>query len=77
MQWESNKKNNMGLEGKSIVCCCDVSGSMEVDNCTPLNNAIGLSIRISELVDENSGLKIEFSRLIVDQRGYNLMMIWF
>ena len=57
MQWESNKENNMGLKGKSIVCCCDVSGSMEVDNCTPLNNAIGLSIRISELVDENSGFK--------------------
>ena len=56
-QWESNKANNKGLEGKSICCVCDVSGSMECDNGLPINNAIGLSIRISELVDENSGFK--------------------
>ena len=57
MQWESNKSNNKGLEGKSIVCMCDTSGSMEVDDCLPLHNAIGMSIRISELVDEESGFK--------------------
>ena len=57
MQWESNKSNNQGLEGKSICCMCDVSGSMECDEGLPINNAIGLSIRISELVDENSGFK--------------------
>ena len=56
-QWESNKANNKGLEGKSICCVCDVSGSMECDEGLPLYNAIGLSIRISELVDENSGFK--------------------
>ena len=57
MQWESNKSNNKGLEGKSIVAMCDVSGSMECDNEIPINNAIGLSIRISELVDKSSGFK--------------------
>ena len=57
MQWESNKSNNQGLIGKSIIAMCDTSGSMECDEGTPLNNAIGLSIRISELVDEDSGFK--------------------
>jgi len=56
-QWKSNTENNKGLKGKSIVTMCDVSGSMECDNSLPLNNAIGLSIRISELVDEESGFK--------------------
>ena len=27
----------------------DTSGSMEMDDCIPLNNAIGLGIRVSEL----------------------------
>lgn len=56
-QWESNKANNKGLEGKSICCVCDVSASMECDEGLPINNAIGLSIRIAELVDEKSGFK--------------------
>jgi len=56
-QWKSNLTNNKGLEGKSIVTMCDLSGSMECDNSLPLHNAIGLCIRISELVDDDSGFK--------------------
>ena len=56
-QWKSNLTNNKGLEGKSIVTMCDISGSLEDDNSLPLHNAIGLSIRISELVDDDSGFK--------------------
>ena len=36
----------------NIIPCCDTSGSMECDNMTPLVNAIGLSIRASEVVDD-------------------------
>jgi hypothetical protein len=50
LQWEDNRKNNMGLG--NIIPCCDTSGSMECDNMTPLVNAIGLSIRASEVVDD-------------------------
>ena len=56
-QWKSNNSNNKGLEGKSIISMCDVSGSMECDENLPLHNAIGLSIRISELADDASGFK--------------------
>ena len=51
LQWEDNRKNNHGLE--NMIACCDTSGSMECDNKTPLVNAIGLSIRISELTNES------------------------
>ena len=50
LQWEDNRKNNLGLG--NIIPCCDTSGSMECDNMTPLVNAIGLSIRASEVVDD-------------------------
>lgn len=50
LQWEDNRKNNVGLG--NIIACCDTSGSMEIDNMTPLVNAIGLSIRASEVVDD-------------------------
>jgi hypothetical protein len=49
LQWKSQAENNKGLENVPIVAMCDTSGSMESDDCIPLNNAIGLSIRISEL----------------------------
>lgn len=47
LQWDDNKKNNVGLG--NVIPCCDVSPSMECDNKTPLMNAIGLSIRASEM----------------------------
>ena len=50
LQWDDNRKNNIGLG--NIIACCDTSGSMECDNMTPLVNAIGLSIRASEIVDD-------------------------
>ena len=50
LQWESQAENNKGLENLPIVAMCDTSGSMECDDGLPLNNAIGLSIRISESV---------------------------
>lgn len=50
LQWDDNKKNNKGLG--NIIPCCDTSGSMEIDNMTPIVNAIGLSIRASEVVDD-------------------------
>jgi len=49
LQWNSNKKNNKGLEKIPIISMIDASGSMEMDKCTPLFNAIGLGIRTSEL----------------------------
>lgn len=49
LQWKSHAENNKGLENVPIVAMCDTSGSMECDDGIPLNNAIGLSIRISEL----------------------------
>jgi len=48
-QWESNKANNKGLEHLPAVSMCDTSGSMECDDGTPLYNAMGLSLRMSEL----------------------------
>ena len=48
-QWESNKENNKGLEQLPAVAMCDTSGSMECDDGTPLYNAMGLSLRMSEL----------------------------
>jgi hypothetical protein len=47
-QWEDNKTNSIAQTTK-IIPLCDVSGSMESDNCIPLYNAIGLSIRLSEI----------------------------
>lgn len=49
LQWASQAENNKGLENVPIVAMCDTSGSMECDEGLPLNNAIGLSIRISEI----------------------------
>ena len=49
LQWEDNRKNNKGLEKIPMVAMVDTSGSMECDECIPLNNAIGLGIRVSEL----------------------------
>ena len=49
LQWQSQAENNKGLEDKPIVAMVDTSGSMECDDCLPLNNSIGLGIRISEI----------------------------
>ena len=49
LQWESQSENNKGLEDKPIIAMVDTSGSMECDDCLPLNNSIGLGIRISEI----------------------------
>jgi hypothetical protein len=49
LQWQDNLKNNKGLSQTPIISLVDVSASMEIDNCTPLYNAIGLGIRASEL----------------------------
>ena len=46
-QWKNNLKQNLKL--KNVIPMCDTSGSMEIDQCIPLFNAIGLSIRIAEL----------------------------
>ena len=48
-QWESNRENNKALEKAPIVAMVDTSGSMEVDECVPLYNAVGLGVRVSEL----------------------------
>ena len=53
LQWKSNGENNKGLENMCIIPMCDTSGSMECDNGIPLNNAIGLSLRISEICHPN------------------------
>lgn len=47
LQWEDNSKNNEGLG--NIIACCDTSGSMQCDESIPLFNAIGMSIRVSEM----------------------------
>ena len=49
LQWQDNLKNNKGLTQTPIIPLIDVSASMEIDNCSPLYNAIGLGIRASEL----------------------------
>ena len=49
LQWQSNKQVNAALEDLAIISMVDTSGSMEVDECIPLYNAIGLGIRTSEL----------------------------
>ena len=46
-QWRDNSKNNESLG--NVIACADTSGSMEVDDCIPLHNAMGLSIRTSEV----------------------------
>ena len=46
LQWEDNGTQNENLG--PMIACVDTSGSMEVDNGTPLHNAIGLGIRIAE-----------------------------
>ena len=47
LQWNDNRKQNNNLGNFAVMV--DVSSSMEIDNCVPLYNAIGLGIRISEL----------------------------
>ena len=47
LQWEDNGKNNVNGLG-NIIPMVDTSGSMEIDNCIPLYNAIGLGLRVSE-----------------------------
>ena len=47
LQWNDNRKQNNNLGNFAVMV--DVSSSMEIDNCIPLYNAIGLGIRISEL----------------------------
>lgn len=47
LQWEDNGKNNVNGLG-NIIPMVDTSGSMEVDKCIPLYNAIGLGLRVSE-----------------------------
>jgi hypothetical protein len=49
LQWKSQGQNNKGLENVPIVAMADTSGSMECDDGLPLNNSIGLAIRISEI----------------------------
>ena len=49
LQWLSNRENNSALENACIIPCCDTSGSMECDELLPITNAIGLSIRTSEI----------------------------
>jgi hypothetical protein len=49
LQWLSNRENNTALENACIIPCCDTSGSMECDELLPITNAIGLSIRTSEI----------------------------
>ena len=49
LQWASQAENNKGLENVPIVAMADTSGSMECDDGLPINNSIGLSIRISEI----------------------------
>ena len=49
LQWLSNKENNSELENACIIPCCDTSGSMECDDYLPISNAVGLSIRTSEI----------------------------
>ena len=50
-QWEDNKTRNVQQTTK-IIPLCDTSGSMECDECVPLYNALGLSIRLSEITHE-------------------------
>ena len=52
LQWLSNRDNNSALENACIIPCCDTSGSMECDDYLPISNAIGLSIRTSEICHE-------------------------
>jgi len=49
LQWASQAENNKGLENVPIVAMADTSGSMECDDGLPINNSIGLSLRISEI----------------------------
>tara|TARA_B100000674_G_C37914262_1_gene950088 strand:- start:410 stop:1888 length:1479 start_codon:yes stop_codon:yes gene_type:complete len=50
-QWKDNgENNNCGLG--NIIPMVDTSGSMEVDECIPLYNAIGLGIRVSEKTND-------------------------
>lgn len=50
LQWKDNASQNNGL--KNIIPMADTSGSMTTDNCIPLFNSIGLSIRVSEMAQE-------------------------
>lgn len=50
-QWDTNRLNNKSNIG-NIIPMVDTSGSMTVDNCIPLYNAIGLGIRVSECTND-------------------------
>jgi len=45
-QWKDNSSRNGKLA--EFIAMCDVSGSMNANNCNPLYSAIGLSIRVAE-----------------------------
>lgn len=46
-QWKDSEKLIEGSLG-NFISMVDTSGSMEIDNCVPLYNAIGLGIRVAE-----------------------------
>lgn len=47
LAWKDNSSQNKQL--RNFIAMVDTSGSMEGDNCFPLNSAIGLGIRIAEM----------------------------
>lgn len=46
LAWKDNATDNVQL--RNFIAMVDVSGSMESDNCFPMNTAIGLGLRIGE-----------------------------
>jgi hypothetical protein len=50
LQWKDNATQNHALG--NFIPMADTSGSMTTNNCIPLYNSIGLSIRISELAND-------------------------
>lgn len=73
LQWQDNLTNNKGLGHIPIVPMADVSPSMESDNCIPLYNSIGLSIRCSELTHpafRNKIMTFSENPSWVDLNGY-------
>ena len=47
-QWKDNSVSTGADNLGEMIAMCDVSGSMESENCNPLHAAIGLSIRVAE-----------------------------
>ena len=47
-QWKDNSVSTGADNLGEMIAMCDVSGSMESENCNPLYAAIGLSIRVAE-----------------------------